>query len=102
MRDCTARRKHDEKSKKKDVRLYKQEKEDGTIITSTNLSGSQFDSEYMLEHCKDHVMLIQEHWRLKEELHTWQTLAHLQGWQRVWEPARVTEKTGWSHRQIRR
>eukprot|EP00972_Heterocapsa_arctica_P085357 12579974-Heterocapsa_arctica.AAC.1 len=60
-----------------------QEKEDGTIITSANLSGSQFDFEYMLERCKDHVMLIQEHWRLNEELHTWQTLAHLKGWQGV-------------------
>eukprot|EP00972_Heterocapsa_arctica_P043898 6482070-Heterocapsa_arctica.AAC.1 len=50
MRDCTARRKHDEKNKKKDGRLYKQEKEEGTRITSTNLSGSQFDFEYMLEH----------------------------------------------------
>eukprot|EP00972_Heterocapsa_arctica_P075849 11188554-Heterocapsa_arctica.AAC.1 len=87
MRDCTARRKHDENSNKKDGILYKQEKEDGTIISSTNLSGSQFDFEYTLEHC-DHVMLIQEHWRLKEELHTWQTLAHLKGWQGVWEPAK--------------
>eukprot|EP00972_Heterocapsa_arctica_P114587 16443161-Heterocapsa_arctica.AAC.1 len=60
MRDCTARRKHDEKNKKKAGRLYKQEKEDGTIITSTNLSGSQFDFEFMLGHCKYHVMLIQE------------------------------------------
>eukprot|EP00972_Heterocapsa_arctica_P028845 4243669-Heterocapsa_arctica.AAC.1 len=69
-------------SKTKDNgRLYKQEKEDGTRITSTNMSGSQFDFEHMLEHCTDHVMLIQEHWRLKDELHTWQTLAHLKGWQ---------------------
>eukprot|EP00972_Heterocapsa_arctica_P025651 3774164-Heterocapsa_arctica.AAC.1 len=37
-------------------------------------------------------MLIQEHWRLKEELHTWQMLAHLKGWQGVSEPAKVTEK----------
>eukprot|EP00972_Heterocapsa_arctica_P060575 8936067-Heterocapsa_arctica.AAC.1 len=55
-------------------------------------SGSQFDFEFMLEHCTDHVMLIQEHWRLKEELHTWQTLAHLKGWQGIWEPAKVTDK----------
>eukprot|EP00972_Heterocapsa_arctica_P045380 6699299-Heterocapsa_arctica.AAC.1 len=66
MRDCTARQKHDENNKKKDGRLYNEEKEDGTIITSTNLSGSQVDFEFILEHCKHHVMLIQEHWRLKE------------------------------------
>eukprot|EP00972_Heterocapsa_arctica_P024184 3565019-Heterocapsa_arctica.AAC.1 len=60
-------------------------------MTSTNLSGSQFDFEFMLEHCKDHVMLIQEHWRLKEELRTWETLAYLKGWQGVWQPAKVTE-----------
>eukprot|EP00972_Heterocapsa_arctica_P057036 8416708-Heterocapsa_arctica.AAC.1 len=53
---------------------------------------AQFDFEFMLEHCQDHVMRIQEHWRLKEELHTWQTSAHLKGWQGVWEPAKVTEK----------
>eukprot|EP00972_Heterocapsa_arctica_P034468 5075090-Heterocapsa_arctica.AAC.1 len=37
-------------------------------------------------------MLIQEHWRLKEELRSWETLAYLKGWQGVWEPAKVTEK----------
>eukprot|EP00972_Heterocapsa_arctica_P085705 12629289-Heterocapsa_arctica.AAC.1 len=36
-------------------------------------------------------MLIQEHWRLKEELHTWETLAYFKGWQGVWEPAKVTD-----------
>eukprot|EP00972_Heterocapsa_arctica_P098078 14469926-Heterocapsa_arctica.AAC.1 len=87
MRDCTARQKHDEQHKRHNGILYKQEKEDGTRATSTNLSGSQFDFEFMLEHCKDHVMLIQEHWRLKEELHTLQTLAYLKGWQGIWEPA---------------
>eukprot|EP00972_Heterocapsa_arctica_P058291 8600048-Heterocapsa_arctica.AAC.1 len=55
------------------------------------MSGSHFDFEFMLEHCTDHVMLIQKHWRLKEELHTWQTLAHLTGWQGIWESANVTE-----------
>eukprot|EP00972_Heterocapsa_arctica_P036632 5393035-Heterocapsa_arctica.AAC.1 len=45
-------------------RLFNGEREDGAIITSTNLSGSQFDYECMLEHCKDHISLIQEHWRL--------------------------------------
>eukprot|EP00972_Heterocapsa_arctica_P082045 12092575-Heterocapsa_arctica.AAC.1 len=37
-------------------------------------------------------MLIQEHWRLKDELHSWETLAHLKGWQGVWEPAKAIEK----------
>eukprot|EP00972_Heterocapsa_arctica_P014593 2150018-Heterocapsa_arctica.AAC.1 len=93
MRDCTARQKHDEKHTNKYGRLYNEEKEDGTIIISTNLSGSQFDVEFMLEHCNDHVMPIQEHWILKEELHTWEPMAHLKGWQGVWEPAKVTEHT---------
>eukprot|EP00972_Heterocapsa_arctica_P066432 9803881-Heterocapsa_arctica.AAC.1 len=74
MRDCTARQKHDEHNKRRNGRLYKQEKEDGTRIASKNLSGSQFDFEFMLEQCTDH------------------TLAHLKGWQGVWEPAKVTEK----------
>eukprot|EP00972_Heterocapsa_arctica_P040731 6002887-Heterocapsa_arctica.AAC.1 len=65
MRDCTARRKHDKNNKHTYGRLYNHEKEDVPIFTSTNLSGSQFDFEFMLEHCKDHVMLIQEHGRLK-------------------------------------
>eukprot|EP00972_Heterocapsa_arctica_P002371 343800-Heterocapsa_arctica.AAC.1 len=47
----------------------------------------------MLEHCKDHVLLIQEHWRLKDELHTWGALAYRKGWQGVWEPAKQTENT---------
>eukprot|EP00972_Heterocapsa_arctica_P006874 1005071-Heterocapsa_arctica.AAC.1 len=63
MRDCTARQKHDEHNKRVNGRLYKQEKEDGTQITSINLSGSQFDFDFILDHCTYHVMLIQEHWR---------------------------------------
>eukprot|EP00972_Heterocapsa_arctica_P082742 12191710-Heterocapsa_arctica.AAC.1 len=62
-------------------------KKKGTLITSINLSGSQTDVEYMLDRCKDHVMLIQEHWRLKDEIEEWKTIAHLKGWQGVWEPA---------------
>eukprot|EP00972_Heterocapsa_arctica_P082524 12159120-Heterocapsa_arctica.AAC.1 len=49
MRDCTARQKHDDQRKQHNGILYKQEKEDGTRITSTNLSGSQLDVEFMLE-----------------------------------------------------
>eukprot|EP00972_Heterocapsa_arctica_P095206 14041449-Heterocapsa_arctica.AAC.1 len=46
----------------------------------------------MLDHCKDHIMLTQEHWRLKDEIDKWKTTAHLKGWQGVLEPAIVTEK----------
>eukprot|EP00972_Heterocapsa_arctica_P019486 2876516-Heterocapsa_arctica.AAC.1 len=49
MRDCTARQRHDEKNQKHGI-LYTEEKEYGTLITSTNLSGSQFHFEFMLEH----------------------------------------------------
>eukprot|EP00972_Heterocapsa_arctica_P076399 11270071-Heterocapsa_arctica.AAC.1 len=38
MRDRTARQKYDKQNKRYNGRLYKQEKEDGTRITSTNLS----------------------------------------------------------------
>eukprot|EP00972_Heterocapsa_arctica_P100480 14816612-Heterocapsa_arctica.AAC.1 len=37
-------------------------------------------------------MLIQEHWRLKEDIEKWKTIAFTKGWQGVWEPAKVTEK----------
>eukprot|EP00972_Heterocapsa_arctica_P114928 16445196-Heterocapsa_arctica.AAC.1 len=66
--------------------------EDGTRITSINLSGSQEDFEHMLEHCTDCIMLIQEHWRLNEDLENWKSLAHHKGWQGVWEIAKQTEK----------
>eukprot|EP00972_Heterocapsa_arctica_P036453 5365317-Heterocapsa_arctica.AAC.1 len=44
---------------------FKEEKEGATFITSIDLSGSQIDFEFMLDHCQDHIMLIQEHWILK-------------------------------------
>eukprot|EP00972_Heterocapsa_arctica_P049202 7241058-Heterocapsa_arctica.AAC.1 len=50
MRDCTARQTHDENNTNTYVILNKEEKEYGTIITSTSLSGSQFDFEFMLDH----------------------------------------------------
>eukprot|EP00972_Heterocapsa_arctica_P076348 11262908-Heterocapsa_arctica.AAC.1 len=50
MRDVTARQKHEGENKEKYGRLYKEEKQTGTIITSANLSGSQFDFEFMLKH----------------------------------------------------
>eukprot|EP00972_Heterocapsa_arctica_P029277 4306524-Heterocapsa_arctica.AAC.1 len=70
QRDCTA---GDRPTNKVNIgKLFKNEQEEGTIFTSIHLSGSQFDYEFMLEHCKDHALLIQEHWRLKDELHTWE------------------------------
>eukprot|EP00972_Heterocapsa_arctica_P083373 12286386-Heterocapsa_arctica.AAC.1 len=45
----------------------------------------------MLDHCKYHILPIQKHWRLKDEIHTWETIACMKGWHGVWEPAKVTE-----------
>eukprot|EP00972_Heterocapsa_arctica_P067358 9940613-Heterocapsa_arctica.AAC.1 len=50
MRDCTARQNHDEHNNILNASIYKQEKEDGTQLNSINLSGSQFDFEFMLDH----------------------------------------------------
>eukprot|EP00972_Heterocapsa_arctica_P008210 1201753-Heterocapsa_arctica.AAC.1 len=89
QRDCTA---GDRPTNKVNIcRLFKNEKQEGTIFTSINSAGSQFDYEFMLGHCKDHVLLIQEHWRLQDDLHTWETLAYRKGWQGIWEPAKHTE-----------
>eukprot|EP00972_Heterocapsa_arctica_P097635 14406910-Heterocapsa_arctica.AAC.1 len=66
---------------KKQGRLFKQEKEEGTIIMTINLSGSQFDFDFILEHCQDHILLIQEHWKLNHEIHTWESKARMKGWQ---------------------
>eukprot|EP00972_Heterocapsa_arctica_P007428 1085428-Heterocapsa_arctica.AAC.1 len=52
QRDCTAIKRMENNIKA--CRLFKNEKEDGTIITTINLAGSQFDFDFMLEHCKDH------------------------------------------------
>eukprot|EP00972_Heterocapsa_arctica_P014171 2087305-Heterocapsa_arctica.AAC.1 len=51
-------------NKRKEGRIFKDEQEEGTRITSINLSGST----------------------------GWQTMAHLKGWQGVWETAKVNEK----------
>eukprot|EP00972_Heterocapsa_arctica_P096435 14227076-Heterocapsa_arctica.AAC.1 len=50
---------------------YKEECEDGTRITTINVSGSQCDFEYVLDMTEDHIVLIQEHWRLEEDIETW-------------------------------
>ena len=90
QRDCTAIKQMQHKMKT--GRLFKNEREDGTRITTINLAGSQFDFDFMLEHCKDHVLIIQEHWRLKDDIHTWESMAYRKGWQGIWEPAKQTEK----------
>eukprot|EP00972_Heterocapsa_arctica_P022557 3318582-Heterocapsa_arctica.AAC.1 len=37
-------------------------------------------------------MLMQEHWRLKEDVKRWESIAAKKGWQVVWEPAMITAK----------
>eukprot|EP00972_Heterocapsa_arctica_P052266 7689678-Heterocapsa_arctica.AAC.1 len=91
--DFEAREKYIGEHKEPNI-LYKEELADGSRITSINLSGSQFDFEYMLEHCKYNIMLIQEHWRLNKDLESWKSLAHPKGWQGVWEVAKQTETNG--------
>jgi hypothetical protein len=91
-KDAEARNKHLASRYNKKGRLYKEEKIDGTRITTINLSGSLPDFEYMLDNCKDHIMMIQEHKQLNNEMAKWKTTALMRGWQGVWEQATVTEK----------
>eukprot|EP00972_Heterocapsa_arctica_P115673 16449117-Heterocapsa_arctica.AAC.1 len=49
---------------------YEEECEDGTRITTINVSGSQCDFEYVLDVAEDHIVLIHEHWRLEEDIET--------------------------------
>ena len=46
----------------------------------------------MLDDCKDHILLVQEHWRLESELIVWQNTARRKGWHGIWEAAKATEK----------
>ncbi len=46
----------------------------------------------MLDDCKDHILLVQEHWRLESELIIWQNTARRKGWHGIWEAAKTTEK----------
>eukprot|EP00972_Heterocapsa_arctica_P088736 13084437-Heterocapsa_arctica.AAC.1 len=55
--------------------LHQEEAEQGIIITSINLSGSETYFDYMLEHCKYHIMLIQEHWIFNEDVGSWKSKA---------------------------
>eukprot|EP00972_Heterocapsa_arctica_P008865 1300202-Heterocapsa_arctica.AAC.1 len=45
-------------------RRSKDEVERGTDIITLNVSGSLMDFEWILANTKDHIVLIQEHWRL--------------------------------------
>eukprot|EP00972_Heterocapsa_arctica_P094517 13938862-Heterocapsa_arctica.AAC.1 len=58
---------------------YKEQCEDGTRITTINVSGSQFDFYYVLGMTEDHIILIQEHWILEEDIETWKTIAFNKG-----------------------
>ncbi len=81
IRDCTTRKNKDTHDGNVKTHLgqpgilFKEEKEHGTRITSTNVAGSLTDSEYMLDHCKDHIMLLQEHWRLESDISVWKAIA---------------------------
>eukprot|EP00972_Heterocapsa_arctica_P109841 16171533-Heterocapsa_arctica.AAC.1 len=49
--------------------------------------------EYILEATDDHILLIQEHWRLPDELGTWKSIAFRRGWHGIWHAANSTQNT---------
>eukprot|EP00972_Heterocapsa_arctica_P029996 4420578-Heterocapsa_arctica.AAC.1 len=61
-------------------RRSKDEAERGTNITTLNVSGSLQDFEWVLENTEDHIVLIQEHWRLPNEIEAWKSAAYRKGW----------------------
>eukprot|EP00972_Heterocapsa_arctica_P014296 2103735-Heterocapsa_arctica.AAC.1 len=61
--------------------------ERGTKITTSNVSGSQLDSEWVLENTEDHIVLIQEHWRPPNEIEALKSAAFRKEWTGVWHPA---------------
>eukprot|EP00972_Heterocapsa_arctica_P011221 1643535-Heterocapsa_arctica.AAC.1 len=74
--------------------LYKEEAVEGArIITTINLSGSQTDYENILENINDHIILIQEHWRVNEDVKSLKRIAFHRGWHGVWGVAAKTQKT---------
>eukprot|EP00972_Heterocapsa_arctica_P093812 13837431-Heterocapsa_arctica.AAC.1 len=50
------------------------------------------DFEWILENAEDHIVLIQEHWRLPNEIESWKSVAFRKGWTGVWHPAIKTQK----------
>eukprot|EP00972_Heterocapsa_arctica_P031700 4669495-Heterocapsa_arctica.AAC.1 len=46
---------------------------------------------------EDHIVLIQEHWRLPNEIESWKSAALRKGWTGIWHPAIRTQKTVEGH-----
>eukprot|EP00972_Heterocapsa_arctica_P064766 9555770-Heterocapsa_arctica.AAC.1 len=46
-----------------------------------------------LEATDDHILLAQKHWRLPEEIETWETSAFHKGWHVVWHAGIRIQKT---------
>eukprot|EP00972_Heterocapsa_arctica_P112813 16433932-Heterocapsa_arctica.AAC.1 len=87
--DVEAREKYNDTNQKQHI-LYKEELEDGTRITSINLSGSRFDFIHVRTlqrpyHDHSRALEIERGFRELEESGT------SQGWQGVWEVAIQTE-----------
>eukprot|EP00972_Heterocapsa_arctica_P099290 14651730-Heterocapsa_arctica.AAC.1 len=78
-------------------RRSKDKLERGNKITTLNLSGSLLDFEWILENTEDQIILIQEHWRLPNELEPWRSAAFRKGWTGIWHPAIRTQKTVEGH-----
>eukprot|EP00972_Heterocapsa_arctica_P029995 4420507-Heterocapsa_arctica.AAC.1 len=71
----------------------KEECEDGTRITTTNVSYPHVNFEYVLDMTEGHIVLIQEHWRLNEDIESWKTIVFTKGWHGVGNPAIKTQNT---------
>eukprot|EP00972_Heterocapsa_arctica_P093494 13791064-Heterocapsa_arctica.AAC.1 len=74
-------------------RSAKDEVERGTTINTLTVSGSLMDFEWILENTEDHIVLIQEHCILPNEIGSWKSAAFRKGWTGVWHPAINTQKT---------
>eukprot|EP00972_Heterocapsa_arctica_P074384 10976670-Heterocapsa_arctica.AAC.1 len=55
------------------------------------------DSEWILENTEDHIVLIQDHWRLPNEIESLKSAAFRKGWTGVWHPAIRTLETAEGH-----
>eukprot|EP00972_Heterocapsa_arctica_P031862 4694116-Heterocapsa_arctica.AAC.1 len=51
----------------------------------------------MLGNTEDHIILIQEHWRLPNNIEYWKSAAFRKGWTGIWHPAIRTQKTVEGH-----
>ncbi len=61
-------------------------------MLTIKLSGYIGDLESILEKCKEHIIMIQEHKQLQQEMEKWKSCAGIRGWHGVWEQAAITEK----------